>query len=186
MEETIQYNPTDNPSYIWAESVMGKLATKAEKEFKLHGREAFYRLQSLFSEVISVETDKLIEQVRNEFYGSNANKTVKDIMIAVCSYYHVQPDDIMQRSRKRQFVEPRQLFCWLVHNRIVPNRLTYTQIADFLGGYNHATVLHCIKTINQRIETEQRFREDIMKILNDFGYRCSFTDGRLTWMLVNS
>ena len=183
MEEAAIY-PETHASMNWAHDTLGKLLKVLDEDMNINYTLTRERMQTLFLDVVNIETEKLRNDIRKEFYGSVNNKGVKDVIITVCKYYGCQPEDIETRSRKREFLEPRQLVCWMIRNRIVPNRLTYEQIAAFVGGYNHATVLHSVKMVDQRIETETPFRNDIMKMLNDFGYRCSFDDGVLKWQVV--
>lgn len=181
MEEQVKYKD-NNASLEWSHDTLGQILSKFEDESNY--RMARERMRSLFLEVVNIEIDRLRQEIRKEFYGSLHEKGIKDVIITVCRYYGCQPEDIETRSRKRQFVEPRQLIAWMIHRQVVPNRMTYEQTAEIFGGYNHATVLHSVKAVDQRIQTETAFRNDIMKMLNEFGYRCTFEDGELKWVLV--
>lgn len=182
--ETTQ-DPHEQDSYIWAETVMERIAKQVDSEFKKKGKDAFYGLQNLFSEIILHEIDVLRNEVRKEFYGDSFNKGISDIIQTVCTYYHMQPEDLSERTRRREYVELRQLFCWLVKVGCIPNRLTLTQIGEFCGRVDHATVLYYIKTVNNRISTEQKFREDVMQILNDYGWRCQFDGKKIEFWKAN-
>lgn len=183
MEEQVNYTE-NNASMEWANDTLSKLIAVLDEDINSNKSLTRARMQSLFADVMNIEIEKLRESIKKEFYGSIYDKGISDVILTVCDYYRCQPEDVNRRSRKREHVEPRQLICWMIYKRFVPNRLTFEQIGELIGGYDHSTALHSVKVIDQRIQTETSFRNDIMKILNGFGYRCTFEDGELKWVLV--
>lgn len=72
--------------------------------------------------------------------------TMQNCLRAVCSVYGVTPKDIHSRSRRVEFVLPRQHFCWVVYR----NRLdiSYPMIGRFLGK-DHTTIVHAVEKFEQ-------------------------------------
>lgn len=69
---------------------------------------------------------------------------------------------LTSRSRKRELVELRMIFCFIARNM----KYTYTSIGLFMGGRDHTTVLHNLSCFRNLIETSEEFREKYLKILN--------------------
>lgn len=81
---------------------------------------------------------------------------------AVCSVWQLTPSKLHERTRKRKIVEARQLVFWYM------TRLTKLSLADigfiYGEGYDHATVLHAKKTVNNMRDTNQEFREKLEQV----------------------
>lgn len=112
--------------------------------------------------------EKLIENTENQFdvikkfiklhtrrlSGSDA------IVQAVARKCYLNVDDLMIKTRKREVVECRQIAMWMM------KRYTKLSLAA-IGAYftkpdgtvfDHATVLHACKTVNNLRETDKTFR----------------------------
>jgi chromosomal replication initiation ATPase DnaA len=97
----------------------------------------------------------LSERGKAMFFGRNAMKIEQlqdfDIWIDfVCKELNITIVDFKSKNRKRHLVEARQLACWMYNeycllNRVV--RLSLEKMGERIGGKDHATVLHCIRTI---------------------------------------
>ena len=80
------------------------------------------------------------------------NKRSKEekILYAVCSHFGITPDTLRKRSRKREIVLPRSILCYMLKNT---TDLSYSQIGIFIGGFDHTTVMHSVKTAENDIAT---------------------------------
>lgn len=197
MEETIEYvkheqalPATENDYTVnretikWSHDTIRKIFDALDEQITSGKTLTAQRMQLLALDVINIELDKLRNQIRKDFYGTLKDKGIKDVVLSACYYYGCQPEDIERKSSKREHLEPRQLIHWMIQKQVVPNSMTLEQIGKLTGGYDHSTVLHSKKVVGNRLQTEKSFRNDIMKILNGFGYRCTFEDGELKWVLV--
>ena len=135
-------------------------------------------LASIYYDVLNTEIEKLKRKIYNEFQG-HSNSTIYDVISAVCDYYQIDPKQLENKTRRREVVEPKQLFHWLLQKKVVRHSLTLAQIGRFTGGQDHATVIHGSKVVTDRIELEREFREDVMKLCNNLGCYTSFEDGKL-------
>jgi hypothetical protein len=66
------------------------------------------------------------------------------------------------RSRKREIVELRMMFCYLARSM----KYNLGTIGEKLGGRDHTTVIHGVNTFVDLIETNEQFRNKFQEILN--------------------
>lgn len=84
-------------------------------------------------------------------------------LLKILSSFYSQPiDKIISTSRKRELVIPRQMFCYIAKFNM-PN-VTLKEIGKFLGGRDHSTVIHGIRTAEDLIETDKQFRKEYEKL----------------------
>lgn len=83
-------------------------------------------------------------------HGVNMDK----IMKVVSSFYSIHPSVITAKTRRREIVQARQI-CMYLSVKYTKNSLA--DIGYNFGGYDHATVLHAKKTINNLLETDRKF-----------------------------
>lgn len=70
--------------------------------------------------------------------------------------------NLLQHTNKREVVENRQILMWWLKKH---TKCSLAVIGEMLGGFNHATVLHSIKIVNNLIQTNVAFREKIKLFL---------------------
>ena len=68
---------------------------------------------------------------------------------------------LFAKSRKRELVELRMIFCALARSM----KYTLVSIGEFIGGRDHTTVLHAVGVFNNLIETNEAFRDRYQQIL---------------------
>lgn len=86
--------------------------------------------------------------------------TLDKILYCVSQQYGVSVEEIKNKCRKRNFAEPRQVYCFFA-KKYTKNSLK--KIGDFVN-LNYATVIHSIKTIEGLIKTNKEIRSNILKI----------------------
>lgn len=79
---------------------------------------------------------------------------------AICSVWQLMPSKLHERTRKREIVEARQLVYWYMI------KLTKLSLEDIgrIYGYDHATVLHAKKTVNNLRNTNREYREKLEQV----------------------
>lgn len=89
-------------------------------------------------------------------------KTVNFDMVAqkVCDYYNIDSDKLFTKSRKREISDARQMVMYLAKRHV---KMPVTAIGTRLSR-SHATVLHALKNIEERLSLEAALRVDIEKI----------------------
>ncbi|MDR2534154.1 MAG: chromosomal replication initiator protein DnaA [Tannerellaceae bacterium] len=92
--------------------------------------------------------------------------TIEGIQELICDYFNLTPADIHTASRKREKVQARQITMYFA--RIYTDR-SLEHIGKVVGGRDHATVMHAIKTIQDQMKFDKQFKamiDDIDKRLN--------------------
>lgn len=97
---------------------------------------------------------------------------IDTIVNCVAKRKYLSPDQIRSKTRKREIVEARQIAMSMSK---LFTRASLATIGSEIGGKDHATVLHACKTINNLMDTDQKFlgsiiqiREDIEALLQNF------------------
>ena len=88
------------------------------------------------------------------FDAPSGQDALQQIIDTVTDYYGVKLSDLQSRRRHKSVTEPRQVCMWLVRKH---TRFSLEEIGGYFGGRDHTTVMHSIKTVDQRSETDQEF-----------------------------
>ncbi len=80
------------------------------------------------------------------------------ILPAVARYFGVSLDDLKGKVRERKIVVPRQVAMYLLREDA---RLSLPEIGQVLGGRDHSTVLHGVRTIQADLDADSRLRGDV-------------------------
>lgn len=73
-------------------------------------------------------------------------------------------DDLRIRTRKREIVEARQVCMWWLKNN---TKQSLAEIGSYFGDFDHATVIHACKTVNNLIDTDKLFKEKIEPFIQE-------------------
>ncbi|HPG72749.1 MAG TPA: chromosomal replication initiator protein DnaA [Bacteroidales bacterium] len=98
--------------------------------------------------------DKLVKSTKREI-------SIEYIQKVVCNYFGMPVEAIGSQTRKREIVQARQIAMFFAKN-MTKNSLA--AIGSYIGGKDHATVLHACKTVNNLIETDKKFKMDVDEI----------------------
>jgi len=98
--------------------------------------------------------DKLIKNTKREI-------SIDYIQKVVCNYYNISSDSLKSKTRKREIVQARQVAMYFSKNLTKSSLAT---IGSQIGGKDHATVLHACKTVNNLVETDKTFRNQIEEL----------------------
>ena len=95
----------------------------------------------------------------------NKPLTIDDIMEKVCGHYHVTQQQVLSRSRKRDYVLVRQISMYLAQKY---TKMPASRIGQLIGGRDHSTVIHSCSTIEQRLKVDKAFVDELSSIENSF------------------
>ncbi|MGB9731773.1 MULTISPECIES: chromosomal replication initiator protein DnaA [Calditerrivibrio] len=90
--------------------------------------------------------------------------TPESVINAVCSYFNVKLQEIKSKNRSRVISYPRQVAMYILREKL---NLPLQDIANIFGGRNHSTVLHSIKEIQNRIQSDQELKSVINTIIRN-------------------
>ncbi len=100
----------------------------------------------------------MIDQyVRN----SKREISIDYIQKMVCDYFNISVEQMHSSSRKREIVQARQLAMYFAKT-MTKNSLA--SIGVDIGGKDHATVLHAVRTVKNLIDTDKHFRVYVEEI----------------------
>jgi chromosomal replication initiation ATPase DnaA len=97
--------------------------------------------------------------------NTDADIKAKIIVDEVCSYKNISTEQMRSHYRNRPFVEARALASHLIRKN---TRWTTTRIGMYLGMFDHATVLHWLRMIENTIPG---YDEDIRILENSLSVR---------------
>jgi chromosomal replication initiator protein len=108
-----------------------------------------------------ITIDLAIELINKIIKQSKHEITIDYIQKTVCDYFNMPSDSLQSKTRKREIVQARQIAMFF------SKTLTKSSLASIgaqIGHKDHATVLHACKTVNNLIDTDKQFRNDIEEI----------------------
>jgi chromosomal replication initiator protein len=79
----------------------------------------------------------------------------------VCNHYGFSVEHASRKTRKREVVEARQVSMYFAKHM---TRDSLATIGMKIGGKDHATVLYACKTINNLIDSDKKFAEEIRSL----------------------
>ena len=91
--------------------------------------------------------------------------TIDDIMERVCQHYGVTQQQVVSKSRKREFVQVRQVAMYLAQKH---TKMPASRIGLLIGSRDHSTVIHSCATIEKRLKVDKSFAEEMNSIENSF------------------
>ncbi len=89
--------------------------------------------------------------------------TPDNIISVVCDHYNVSVEDIKGSKRNKELVHPRHMIMYLCR---CMTSATYKEIASYLGGRDHSTIMHGERSIAELIEKDEATRRTIETIMN--------------------
>ena len=87
--------------------------------------------------------------------------TMEQIIECTCEFCHVKQEDVYGKSRKANIVQARQLSMYFAQQF---TKLTTSKIGTLVGNRNHATVIHSVKTIENRLNVDKEFRKSVEEL----------------------
>ena len=95
----------------------------------------------------------------------NKPLTVDDILEKVCNHFGVSQQHVFSRSRKRDYVQVRQISMYLAQKY---TKMPASRIGQLIGGRDHSTVIHSCSAIEQRLKVDKAFMAELSSIENSF------------------
>ncbi|MFZ4057915.1 MAG: chromosomal replication initiator protein DnaA [Ferruginibacter sp.] len=114
---------------------------------------------SLNKREIDLELSKKV--LRNFVKSSSKEITIDAIQKMVCEYFDVPYDKLLQKTRKREIVQARQITMFLA-KAFTKNSLK--TIGEHFGGRDHTTVIHSCQTVKDLMDTDSLFKESVMEL----------------------
>ena len=91
--------------------------------------------------------------------------TIDDILEKVCQHYNVSQQHVFSKSRKRDYVQVRQVSMYLAQKY---TKMPASRIGQLIGNRDHSTVIHSCNTVEQRLKVDKAFSAELNSIENSF------------------
>lgn len=104
------------------------------------------------------EVKKLLNSVLNT---PKKNTTLKSVIKTVAEFYDISEKELLERSRKKEIVKPRQITMYLLREEM---KSSFPFIGMKIGGRDHTTAIHACEKIKKELELDQGLSDEINSI----------------------
>ncbi len=113
----------------------------------------------LLSKVLSL--DEIKDLFNKNILYSKKKITFGKIIKTVADFYEVEEQYLFEKSRKKEYVLPRQIAMFLLRADF---NGSYPYIGKKFGGRDHTTVIHAYEKVSDGLKKDQRLKNDLQKI----------------------
>ncbi len=111
-------------------------------------------------------TIKLAERIINRAVKTDDKPlTLDDIVDKVCQHFNVTPTQVNSKSRKRDYVIARQVSMYFAQKY---TKMPASRIGKLVGNRDHSTVIHSCGQVEQRMQIDKEFNQELASIENSF------------------
>jgi chromosomal replication initiator protein len=145
--------PEDVPAYI---------AAKIDSNIReLEG--ALTKLRGLSAATGLPMNLELAKQALSDLTPSTgaSQPTIQMIIEEVSRFFDVKLTDLLSKRRHKSIALPRQVCMWLARKH---TRYSLEEIGGYFGGRDHTTVMHAIKTINEKRGADGKLLADVSRL----------------------
>ena len=140
---------------------------------RVQSKSQFRNLRELLNSQLIPELIKNLDELVDKF---DSQKTLNDILYQCCEeVYGVSPEDIHEKSRKRNIVDARGMFITFLF--LADGNLTWQRIAQQFDQ-DHATAIHCTRKFCELYGTDGEYQfnaNQFFETLEKYGYNCNET-----------
>ena len=101
------------------------------------------------------ETKKILNSILNT---PKKTTTLKNIIKAVAEFYDISEKDLLERSRKKEIVKPRQIIMYLLREEL---KSSFPFIGLKIGGRDHTTAIHACEKIKKELESDTNLNDEL-------------------------
>lgn len=154
--------PEDVPSYVAA-----KIDTNIRE---LEG--ALTRIRGLAMATGQPISLELAKQALDGEMASRSGQapSLQSIIESVTRFYDVKLTDLLSKRRHKSIAMPRQVCMYLARKH---TRFSLEEIGGYFGGRDHTTVMHAVRTIEEKTEADQKLQAEVDRIEQDLLQRAS-------------
>lgn len=110
-----------------------------------------------------IDMDLAKEALGDRMPPSSNEPNIQTILNVVTDFYNVRVTDLQSKRRQRSVALPRQVCMFLARKH---TRMSLEEIGGYFGGRDHTTVMHALRTIDDRRGKDPEF-ENIIRTLED-------------------
>ncbi len=99
-----------------------------------------------------------VKEIIQSNYKSKKPSDYKKLIEIVANHFNVDKDCIYQKTRKKEYVIPRQIIMFLMREDF---KLSYPTIGEKLGGRDHTTVMHSCERVKKALSEDMDMVKDL-------------------------
>ena len=111
---------------------------------------------SLMKRDIDLELAK--QTLKTIIHDIDTEVSIDYIQKTVAEYFHLKPEDLKDKTRKKEVVIARQLAMYF--SKEYTNH-SLKSIGYHFGGRDHSTVIHAVQSVNDMYDVDNRFRSSV-------------------------
>jgi chromosomal replication initiator protein len=144
-----------------AEDVASYVAAKIDSNIReLEG--AITRIQSIAmmnNQPIDLALAK--EAIGEHRLGTNGSSlSIQEILDAITDFYDIRLADLLSKRRPKSITRPRQVGMYFARRL---TRFSLEEIGSYFGGRDHTTVMHAIRTVDERRRREPELDRELVQ-----------------------
>jgi chromosomal replication initiator protein len=105
-----------------------------------------------------ITLDSTQDVLRDLLRSNDKRLTIEDIQKSVCEFYKIKVSDLLSSRRMQNIARPRQVAMYLAKALTTKSM---PEIGRKFGGRDHTTVLHAVKKVQECMERDSEFAQDI-------------------------
>lgn len=117
---------------------------------------------ALIRALVIFEQERSFEAIKKNLQniiGEEKRKiSLEKILEKACDFYSVSRKEVLSKSRKREFVLPRQVIMYLLREEL---NLSLPSIGVKMGGKDHTTVGYACEKVGEKLKEDEEFSKDI-------------------------
>ncbi len=150
-----------NQDLIIDDKIIEHVASKVQKNIReLDGvlnKIAFYQQ----CKNLKIDIKKVDDIIQETSSVSIKNITPNDVLKVVSDFYEISLDDLINKGRKQEVVEPRQIVMYIMRDIL---KMSYPHIGEKLGKRDHTTVIHAYEKISKELTQNPNLNQKILLI----------------------
>ena len=107
---------------------------------------------------LSLNTSNIKKILSSVISSPKKITSYKNILKTVADFYDIELSNLLNKSRKKEIVWPRQIAMFLMREEL---KSSYPFIGEKLGGRDHTTVMYACEKLTKEIETSDSFQQEI-------------------------
>ncbi len=101
---------------------------------------------------------QLVKILKTIISNPQKRTNYKKIAQVVADFYDVNVNDLINRSRKKEIVKPRQIAMYLMREEL---KSSYPMIGSKLGGRDHTTAIYACEKIEKEIQNNEELEQEL-------------------------
>jgi chromosomal replication initiator protein len=143
-----------------SDEILNFIASKIKKNVR--ELESCVRRIKAFINCYKKEVDiETVKEILKDYLDAAKESEPEKIIEIVAEFFNLTKEDILNEKRTKNVALARQIVMYFLRHHL---NLPLKQIGKILGGKDHSTVIHGIEKIEELIEKDESFKENVVEI----------------------